>query len=80
LDPSNAALAAVDRASLVQALEHLTPRQRAVIDGRFGLSGAPKTLSELGAELHLSAARVRAIEGDALYDLALELESGPGPP
>ena len=50
-------------------------RQRAVIDARFGLNGEPKTLTEIGAELRVSAARVRAIESDALSDLALELDS-----
>ena len=73
-DPSAAALAELDLAALQLAMRHLTERQRAVIESRFGLSGESMTLAEIGAELHLSPARVRAIENDALHDLALDLE------
>lgn len=72
-EPAAAALAAVERDALANAIEHLPPRHRAVIDARFGLSGDRQTLAEIGAELHVSPARVRAIEADALHDLALEL-------
>jgi RNA polymerase sigma factor (sigma-70 family) len=73
-EPLAAAVAGVERAALAEAVAHLSPRQRAVIGGRFGLSGEPRTLAQIGAALHLSPARVRAIEADALHDLALELE------
>jgi RNA polymerase primary sigma factor len=74
-EPPAAVLARADRAALADAVDHLSARQRAVIDARFGLNGEPKTLTEIGAELRVSAARVRAIESDALRDLALDLES-----
>jgi RNA polymerase primary sigma factor len=74
-EPPAAVLAGADRAALADAVDHLSARQRAVIDARFGLNGEPKTLTEIGAELRVSAARVRAIESDALRDLALDLES-----
>jgi DNA-directed RNA polymerase sigma subunit (sigma70/sigma32) len=72
-EPAAAALAAVEHAALADAIGHLPSRQRAVIDARFGLSGERQTLAEIGADLHVSPARVRAIEADALHDLALEL-------
>lgn len=72
-EPSAAALAAVERAALAEAIAHLPARQRAVIDARFGLSGEPRTLAEIGADLRVSTARVRAIEADALRHLAVEL-------
>jgi DNA-directed RNA polymerase sigma subunit (sigma70/sigma32) len=74
-EPPAAVLAGADRAALADAVDHLSARQRAVIDARFGLNAEPKTLTEIGAELRVSPARVRAIESDALHDLALELES-----
>ena len=46
----------------------------------FGLNGGSLTLAEVGAELRLSPARVRAIESDALHDIALELETAPAEP
>ncbi|HKH32475.1 MAG TPA: sigma-70 family RNA polymerase sigma factor [Gaiellaceae bacterium] len=73
-EPSAAALAGLERAALAGAVRHLSPRQRAVVDARYGLSGEAQTLTEIGARLHVSPARVRAIESDALHDLAMELE------
>jgi RNA polymerase primary sigma factor len=73
-DPSTAVLAGIERAALADAVDHLSPRQRAVIDARFGLSGEQRTLAQIGVELHVSPARVRAIESDALHDLARELD------
>jgi RNA polymerase primary sigma factor len=73
VEPSTAALARLERAALAEAIEHLPARQRAVIDAHFGLSGEARTLAEIGSELHVSPARVRAIEADALHDLGLEL-------
>jgi DNA-directed RNA polymerase sigma subunit (sigma70/sigma32) len=45
-----------------------------VIERRFGLGGEPRTLAEIADDLQLSTGRVRAIESDAMHDLALELE------
>lgn len=73
-EPAAAVLAGAGRAALADAVDHLSGRQRAVIDARFGLSGEPKTLAQIGAELHVSPARVRAIESDALHDLARDLD------
>jgi RNA polymerase primary sigma factor len=73
-DPPAEAVDQVECAALREAIGHLTARQLAVIDGRFGLSGAPRTLTEIAGDLHLSPARVRAIESHAIHDLAIELE------
>ena len=73
-DPSTEAVEGVERDALHEAVGHLPARQRVVIDSRFGLTGEPRTLAEIAAELQLSPARVRAIEADAIDGLALELE------
>lgn len=51
--------------------EHLTERERLVIEGRFGLNGRtqPKTLVELSDELGICKERVRQVEGIALKKL-----------
>lgn len=47
-------------------LAGLSERERAIISGRFGLTGGEQTLRELAEELELSAERVRQIERAAL--------------
>lgn len=73
-DPSAEAVSGVERAALHDAIGHLSARQRTVIEDHFGLGGEPRTLAEIADDLHLSTGRVRAIESDAMHDLALELE------
>jgi RNA polymerase primary sigma factor len=75
VDPSAEAVSGVERAALHDAIGHLSARQRTVIERRFGLSGEPRTLAEIADDLQLSTGRVRAIESDAMHDLALELEA-----
>jgi RNA polymerase sigma factor (sigma-70 family) len=74
VDPSAEAVSGVERAALHDAIGHLSARQRTVIERRFGLGGEPRTLAEIADDLQLSTGRVRAIESDAIHDLALELE------
>ena len=51
-------------------LELLTERERAVIEGRFGMrDGVPKTLEQLGNEMKVTRERVRQIEAKALLKL-----------
>ncbi len=51
-------------------LTRLGPRERAVIEARFGLAGEePCTLEEAGERLHLTRERIRQIERSALRKL-----------
>lgn len=61
----------------------LSPRERWVLEARYGLGGRdPRTLREVGEELGLTPQRVAQIEGRALAKLraALGLEGAPGAP
>ncbi len=51
--------------------DHLTERERQIIEGRFGLNGRsePLTLMQLSAELGICKERVRQVEGTALKKL-----------
>ena len=70
-DPTLALERGEQVAALSQLLEGLSPRERQVIDWRFGLSGGadPSTLGEIGERLGLSRERVRQIEAAALARL-----------
>ena len=54
------------------ALDSLRPREREVVERRFGLVGEPETRLEVGDELGISRERVRQLEGQALARLARE--------
>jgi RNA polymerase primary sigma factor len=62
-------LDAVDGAELRALLAALSERERGVLAARYGLAGERRTLSELAAELGVSAERVRQIERRALAKL-----------
>ena len=51
--------------------DHLTERERQIIEGRFGLNGRgePQTLMQLSSELGICKERVRQVEGAALKKL-----------
>jgi len=58
------------RERLNEALNMLSPRERKVIELRFGLDGKkPRTLEEVGEELGLTRERVRQLETQALEKL-----------
>jgi RNA polymerase primary sigma factor len=58
------------REEVERLLEHLAPRERQVIERRFGLgSDEPQTLEEVGRRLKLSRERVRQIEERAKQKL-----------
>jgi RNA polymerase primary sigma factor len=60
-------------------LTHLNDRERRVIDARYGLRGAERTLRELGEELGISAERTRQIEQSALETMRVACEFGDRP-
>jgi RNA polymerase primary sigma factor len=70
LQPEEEATASFLKEELNSALESLTPRERRVIELRFGLGNErSRTLFEVGAELSLTKERIRQIEKEALTKL-----------
>jgi RNA polymerase primary sigma factor len=58
------------REELSRTLESLAPRERRVIELRYGLNNEySRTLAEVGTELDLSKERIRQIEKEALAKL-----------
>lgn len=57
-------------------LGRLSPKQRAVVERRFGLNGFDAmTLDQTGNEIGLTRERVRQLQGEALKVLRLQIES-----
>jgi len=70
LQPEEEATASLLRHELSRTLESLAPRERRVIELRFGLDDErSRTLKEVGAELGLTKERIRQIEKEALAKL-----------
>jgi RNA polymerase primary sigma factor len=70
LQPEERATASLLSEELNRTLESLTPRERRVIELRYGLGNKPsRTLGEVGTELSLTKERIRQIEKEALTKL-----------
>jgi RNA polymerase primary sigma factor len=68
--PEELAEESLMRRDIAEILEMLTPRERLVLQLRYGLSdGEPRTLAEVGDLLGISRERVRQIENEALRKL-----------
>ncbi|MBI4279029.1 MAG: sigma-70 family RNA polymerase sigma factor, partial [Armatimonadetes bacterium] len=68
--PDQVATFSAFREQLQKALNSLTPRERAVIEMRFGLgSDAPRTLEEIGRILGVTRERIRQVEAGAMRKL-----------
>jgi RNA polymerase sigma factor (sigma-70 family) len=69
-DPAETHDARYLRSALERELESLSPRERAILEARFGMEGGePPTLEEIGQQMGLSRERVRQLEHRALARL-----------
>ena len=68
--PADCAVQRVLQRDLAVVLEHLTARQRRILDLRYGLTdGRCRTLEDIGRLLRITRERVRQIEAEALQRL-----------
>jgi len=69
-EPSEAASFALLKEQLLEVLDTLTPREKKVLELRFGLAdGRTRTLEEVGKEFNVTRERIRQIEAKALRKL-----------
>ena len=69
-EPSEAASFSLLREQLMEVLDTLTPREKKVLELRFGLAdGRTRTLEEVGKEFNVTRERIRQIEAKALRKL-----------
>ena len=69
-EPAEAASFALLREQLDEVLETLTPREKKVLELRFGMTdGRTRTLEEVGKEFNVTRERIRQIEAKALRKL-----------
>jgi RNA polymerase primary sigma factor len=68
--PDEAAEVALRREALRSILDELSPRERAVLELRYGLDGKqPRTLDEVGRTFNVTRERIRQIEHQSLKKL-----------
>jgi RNA polymerase primary sigma factor len=73
--PDEAAEVALRREALREILAELTPRERAVLELRYGLDGQqPRTLDEVGRAFNVTRERIRQIEHQSLKKLRVLAE------
>ena len=69
-DPADLASAVLMKEQIQKALNTLTPREKRVLELRYGLKdGRSRTLEEVGQEFHVTRERIRQIESKALRKL-----------
>ena len=70
LEPAEAASHQLLKEQVMEVLSSLTPRERKVLELRFGLEdGRSRTLEEVGREFNVTRERIRQIEAKALRKL-----------
>jgi RNA polymerase primary sigma factor len=70
LAPADAASHQLLKEQVMDVLASLAPRERKVLELRFGLEdGRSRTLEEVGREFHVTRERIRQIEAKALRKL-----------
>jgi RNA polymerase primary sigma factor len=75
--PDEAAEVALRREALRSILGALSPRERAVLELRYGLDGRqPRTLDEVGRTFNVTRERIRQIEHQSLKKLRALAEAG----
>lgn len=76
INPEEDALLGEYRTNLRQLVNTLRPRERQVVEERFGFDGRhPQTLEEISRQLHVSRERVRQIEARAIQKLRHALKA-----
>jgi RNA polymerase primary sigma factor len=73
VDPAEAAEETLERQAVRRAVRDLPPRERRVLELRFGLDAEPQSLEAIGKELGISRERVREVEKRALATLETTL-------
>ena len=69
-EPSEAASFSLLKEQLMEVLDTLTPREKKVLELRFGIvDGRTRTLEEVGKEFNVTRERIRQIEAKALRTL-----------
>jgi RNA polymerase primary sigma factor len=76
--PEASAISSEETRILRRAVRRLAGRKQTIVNRHFGFAGNPESLAEIADDLHLSPERTRAIEDEALRELAVELEPALG--
>jgi len=72
ISPTKSTSLAILRSQLEEILQDLTPRERKILEMRFGLKdGIPRTLEEVGREFKVTRERIRQIQQRALEKIKL---------
>lgn len=74
VDPEQTAVEHDAVRQIDEAVEHLSDRQRLIVEHAFGFGTPQESIAQVASELHLSPQRTRTIVAEALHKLRAELE------